>query len=81
MTYKVTVTFKDDKQANILVPDKNVTHIKKCLLEGSALDIFNEETSVGFWCALTDVRHVVTQIHVAEEEKKEPEEKEEPSDQ
>lgn len=74
MTYKVTLTYKDDKVLNILTSEENLDNLLDSLDESRVF--FDQKTQAGFWTCKKELRHIIVQNYVPEqevvEEKKEP---------
>jgi len=65
MAYTLSITYKDDKVLNIVVPDDAADKIIDAIK--STQDhfyFFNELTKVGVWSSKTEIRNVILQPYV-----------------
>jgi hypothetical protein len=71
MNYKVSLTYSDDKVANIILTEQKLDYFLDCM--DSYKTYFDKETGIGFWTSKDHLRHIVIQPFVEEkQEKKEP---------
>jgi len=66
MTYKVTLTYKDDKVLNILTSEENLEKLLDSLDENRVF--FDEKTQAGFWTCKKELRHIIVQTYVPVQE-------------
>ena len=59
MKYVIRITYKDDKTVAILVPKDKVQEYFDNLNHGQVF--LNEETNVGFWTTVDQIRHIIVQ--------------------
>lgn len=70
MNYKVSLTYTDDKVANIVLSEQKLDYFE---CTDSCKTYFDKETGIGFWTSKDHLRHIVIQPFVEEkQEKKEP---------
>ena len=65
MTQQVTLTYKDDKTLNLLIPDEHLAAVIEDLKkETPYFYLFNEEAQIGVWSCRDEIRHVIVQPFV-----------------
>lgn len=71
MSYQITLTYRDDKTVNIVVPADQVEPFFENLNKRQVH--LNKENNVGFWTSVDQLRHIIVQPikEIADEPKRE----------
>jgi len=78
MSYKIILTYRDDKAVNLVLPEDQVDDFFANLNSGKVH--LNKETNIGFWTTVDQLRHIIVQPF-NEENVDEPKGEDRPSDQ
>jgi hypothetical protein len=57
MTYNVTLTYRDDKTVNVVMPENQIQDFFDNLSSGKVH--LNTQTNVGFWTTVDQLRHII----------------------
>lgn len=59
MSYKIILTYRDDKAVNLVLPEEQVQDFFDNLNSGKVH--LNKENDIGFWTTVDQLRHIIVQ--------------------